>query len=438
MKYRILLLLAFVTTVQVNAQIWVQDSIQMGPNYGNDVFYSLTTGTVGTPVSNTNWQLGFEMLPGGPGFGGVSIIANHVQGGVKVYSLHTTGTAKFASLSASDTIGKTQLYNADSSWDYGAFNVNLSGIFDYGWGKYNPTTHHINGDSLYLINFGGNDYKMVVTHNHTHPVDSMYYAFHIAKTDNTADYMDTIWRKPNFEKKNFAYFDIAANTSLNREPDNKTWDILFARYLDYKAGPPGGAYPTMGVLSNVGVTVADVRMVNPDTTVTYNAYPYTKTMNEIGFDWKIFTPPVGPYSMDTTATFFVKSIDNGVYQIKFTKFESGSGPSGTGKVVFAKRMWVAPIPVNVAQVTSAVSTHMLAPNPAGNDADMLIDVKEASANAMMVVTDMTGKTILANRININKGLNAFRINTSSFATGNYIVTVTDGNWKIADKLVVQH
>lgn len=435
MKFRFLLFLGFVAAVQVNAQTWVQDSIQMGPNYGNDVFYSLTNGISGAPVSNTNWQLGFEMIPGGPGFGGVSIIANHVQGGVKVYSLHKDGSS-FAGLTPADTMTKTELTNADSSWDWGALNVNAVGMFDYGWGKYNPGDHHIYGDSVYLIYAGGNVYKMLITHNHTHPVDSIYYAFHIAKFDNTADHMDTIWRKPAYEKKNFAYFDIAANTNFNREPDNKTWDILFTRYMDYKAGPPGGVYPTMGVLSNYGVEVADVRMVNPDTTNSYNSYPYTKTMNEIGFDWKIFTPPVGPYTIDTTATFFIKTVDGGIYQIKFTKFESGSGPSGTGKVVFAKRMWKSPL--KVSDVTSTISTHMLAPNPAGNNTDMIIDANKASANAMLLVTDMTGKTIQLNRINVNKGLNAYRINTSAFATGNYIITVTDGSWKIAEKLAVQH
>ncbi|MBS1772533.1 MAG: T9SS type A sorting domain-containing protein [Bacteroidetes bacterium] len=433
MKIRLLLFSAAVALgIQANAQTWVADSVTMGAGYANDVFYSMTNGASGSPVSNTNWHLGFEMIPGGPGFGGVSIIANHVQAGVKVYSLHTTGSAKFATLSASDTVGKTQLYNADSSWDWGAFNVNSSGGFNYGWGDYDMVSHHIYGDSLYLLNVGGTLYKMVVTHNHTHPLDSIYYAFHIGKFDNSTNYFDTIWRKPNYVNKNFAYFDVAANSEINREPDQKTWDVAFTRYMDYKAGPPGGIpYNTTGVLSNVGVTVADVRPVNPDTTVSYKAYNYTKTMNEIGFDWKIFTPPTGPYTIDTTITYFIKTKDTAVYQIKFTGFTSS-----TGKIVFAKRLWQ--FPANVNEVTNNISAHMIVPNPANNNADLVIDAKEASGNTMLIVTDITGKVALKSNVALNKGLNALQINTGDLATGTYMITVTNGAWKITDKLAVQH
>ena len=34
---------------------------------------------------------------------------------------------------------------------YGAFDTNQTGGFDYGWGVYNLQTHHIIGDSLFLI-----------------------------------------------------------------------------------------------------------------------------------------------------------------------------------------------------------------------------------------------------------------------------------------------
>lgn len=285
----VLFFAALITTLQSNAQTppWVIDSIQMGSGYANDVYYSMKNGA-NTPVSNTNWHLGFEMLPTSQTYGGVSVIANHVQGGVKVYSLHTTATAKFTSLSGADTATMTLLYNTDSNWDYGAFNANhdLTNIFDYGWGAYNMTTHDVTGDSLYLVKAAGNIYKMVVINYHSYPLDSAYCSFHIAKFDGTGDHTDTVWRKPNYVNKNFAYYDITTNSFLNREPDRKTWDIVFTRYIE-NVLPGPIPYPVMGVLSNYDVRVADVRGVNPDTTIMYNAYTRTKNIHEIGSDWKV-------------------------------------------------------------------------------------------------------------------------------------------------------
>jgi hypothetical protein len=191
----------------------------------------------------------------------------------------------------------------------------------------------------------------------------------------------------------------------------------------------------MGILSNIGVTVADVRLVNPDTTISYNSYTYTKAMNEIGFDWKSFTPPGGPWTIDTTATFFIKTKDTALYQIKFIKFESGSGPTGTGKVVFAKRQWK--FPTSISTTNSNILKHAIMPNPANGSADIAVEAKE-NGNAVIYVTDITGKIVVKNNISLNAGLNGFSINTSNYTAGTYIVTITNGDWKINEKLVVQH
>jgi len=432
-------------SLQANAQTsaWVADSVQMSSGYANDVFYSLKNGAVGSPVSNTNWHLGFEMIPGGPGFGGVSIIANHVQDTVNIYSLHTTATAKFASLSFADTVGKTILYNADSSWDWGAFNVNTSNaLFDYGWGKYNSTSHMVDGDSLYMLTIGTGAntkyYKMTISHYESYPTANIYYAFHIASFDNTIDHQDTIRKSPSFTSKNFGYFDVINNTVVDREPDQKTWDVVFTRYIENVPAPPPATglapYPVTGVLSNVGVQVADVRGVDADTT-RFNGRTFTHKMCEIGSDWKEFIMPSSapPYwQLDTTATFFVKTIvDTGaIYQIKFTGFTSS-----LGKAVFAKR--IVQFPANVHDVNNIVTAHTLVPNPATTNADLVINTKEA-ADARFIVTDITGKVMQNTPVKLNSGLNALRINTVNYAAGTYIVTVTNGSWKINEKLIVQH
>ena len=440
MKLRSLLLLAGLAgSLNAAAQTpsWVMDSVQMGTGYGNDIFYSMKNGTAKSE-SNTNWTLAFEMIPGGPVYHGVSVLANHVQGGVSIYSIHQQGSTKFGSLTSADTATMTQLYNSDSSWDYGAFNENYdpTDMFSFGWGKYNSTNHNIYGDSVYLIKAGGVNYQMWIDFYKSYPYDSIYYSFHIAKFDGSNRHDDTIHRNPTYMDRNFAYYDIATNSFLDREPAQTVWDILFTRYIEYVSlGGPVQPYPVMGVLSNRFVAVADVRGVNPDTTVSYNKYTRTLKLNEIGSDWKAFNMTTFAYDIDTTATFFVQTVDSAVYQIKFTAFHSASDPNATGRVVFAKRMWA--FPADVKNVNNTISQHIIAPNPATTEANIVLTAKE-STTAQLVITDIAGRLIQNNTININQGLNAFKVNTSGFANGTYLVNITNGSWKVSNKLSVQH
>ena len=51
------------------------------------------------------------------------------------------------------------MYNADTSWEYGAFDLNQTGGFDYGWGVYNVQTHHVIGDSIFIIKTINSNWK---------------------------------------------------------------------------------------------------------------------------------------------------------------------------------------------------------------------------------------------------------------------------------------
>jgi hypothetical protein len=446
MKLRSLLLLT-VTAVsfQASAQTWIADSVSVGAvppgppgptTYFMDVYYSMKNGKV-SQDSNFKWHLAFDMsLPSGPS-SYAGIIANHVQGKVNIYSTHKGG-ADFATFSASDTtgLGAHPLYNADTNWHWGALNANrdLTNQFDYGWGIYNLTTHTVVGDSIFLVKVGTAAYKMMVTEYVGTPVNDVHYTFRIAQLDNTGDKTVNIYRNQgiDFTKKNFAYYNITDDAKMDHEPDNTTWDLVFTRYIEpIQAGPgPKQPYPVAGVLSNLKVKVAEAKNLSPDT-VTYMNYPYTTYASEIGSDWKAFNMGTFMYDIDTLASYFVRSFNSQeYYQIKFTRFDG----SATGKYVFAKRMIAA---TAVKDVVNNISTYALAPNPAVNQAHMVLDAKEAG-DAQLIVTSFTGQVMQRNFVALNKGTNAFTINTSVLAPGTYMVTVTNGSWKIADKLVVQH
>lgn len=435
----ILLTAAAAFSLQANAQTWVSDSVNTTPGYANDVYYSMQNGTV-TTVPNTNWHFGFQMIPQAGPNSTAGIIANHVMGKVSVYSINKQATGNFATLAAGDTVGKMSnaLYNSDTAWGYGAFNQNhdASNLFDYGWGKYNQTTHYLNGDSIYIVKVDTATYKVWFQEYITYPNDTISWRFRIAKFDNSGDTTIIVPRHQNgfdFTNKLFGYYNVTTHTISDREPGMGAWDILFTRYMDSASQGPTFLphYPASGVLSNIGATVAEVHNVNPDS-VAYGAQTYSANINEIGYDWKHFAQPAGPWTVDSTVYFIKSSSSNNYYQLQFTGF----GGSATGKYYFRKRTMA---PTSVKNVTANnVNSFAIVPNPASNQASIMIDAAENVGNARIVVADLNGRMIQNYTVSVNKGVNGFAINTMAVPTGMYMVTVTNGSWKITDKLMIQH
>ena len=84
-------------SLQAAAQPWVEDSVEMGASYANDIFYSLKNGFV-KAESSANWHLAFQMVQfGEPNFN-ASIRANHIKGKVAVFPLHLAASTHFGKI----------------------------------------------------------------------------------------------------------------------------------------------------------------------------------------------------------------------------------------------------------------------------------------------------------------------------------------------------
>ena len=432
-------------SLQAGAQAWVSDSVEMGAGYANDIFYNLGTGNEKVQAAN-DWDLAFQINKFGDRQFNATIRANHIKRKVEVYSLHmAVDDNTFANVSASDTSGKTsrfmQLMNVDTSWGEGAFyqNRDKTDQFDFGWGMYQGfPDHNLLGDSVYLVKVNGTAYKMWVKEYISMDTNLIGYKFRVAKLDNTNDNSVYV-KKKDYPNRLFVYYDIATNTFINREPARNDWDLVFTQYakIDPNGGPMmGGPSPIAftGVLNNLDATIAEVKTSDLDNQV-HTGKTYSLEINTIGDDWKapIGSPPTG-YSIDTV-TYFVKSKTAQQYvQIKFTRFDGASG-GNTGKIVFAKRNVAT---LKVKDVKSNISSYAIVPNPAVNDASFVLDAKDAAKGANLLVTDITGKVMMNSVVDLQKGLNAFTINTSGYATGTSVVTLSSGSWKVADKMIVQH
>jgi hypothetical protein len=359
----------------------------------------------------------------------------------------------FGNVTATDTVGKTgpafQLYNDESSWGKGAFYQNrlVTDAFSFGWGNYSMVTHHISGDSLYLVKVGGVAYQFWPKKYTSNPSDSINYEFRIAKLDGTDDNTVKIFRKSatgDYTNRLFAYYDVANNTIVNHEPSPRSgWDLMFTQYLSKVPGPGGvmAYYPVTGVLTNLGTEVADIRHVEPNSITSANYKPYliqfnTKYTNEIGADWKTYNQGTFKYTMDDSGSFIVKSVNTKEYwQIHFTRFDGGS-PAGAGKIEFRKRQLGSAVAVP-AIAAKAVTAWSVSPNPAANEATLMLDAKKAST-AQLVITDMAGRTVQSANLDIKAGLNAFNLNTANWPAGIYAVQVAAADWKMSNRLVVAH
>jgi hypothetical protein len=447
MRLRSLLLVGAVALgTTANAQGWLEDSVEMGAAYANDIFYSLKNSTV-KAENSTNWHLAFQMTAFGEPAFNASVRANHIKGKVEVYPLHLAASSHFVSLAAADTVGKTspsmQLINIDTTWGDGAFLQNRgTNLFDYGWGFYQgPPTHSVKGDSLYLLKVNNVPYKLWIKEYISIGASSIGYKFRIASFDNSSDDSFEV-KKMNYSDRLYAYYDISTKTFIDREPPRSSWDLLFTQYPKYLIFGPSGLQAYTGVLTNQGVEVAELTNVDPDTVTagTYGNYipMMSKQINVIGDDWKTFSMTTFTYQIDTLKSWVIKAIKANnmqeYYQLKFTRFDGASGGQ-TGKIVFAKRAMVT---LGVDEMVNNISAYSIYPNPASNEVNVMIDSKQSLTNAQIVITDILGKVAHRSTLKVNAGLNAFRVNTTSIPSGTYIVTVSHGAWRATEKLVVQH
>ena len=424
------------TTASAQTSTWLNDSVSMGPGYSSDVYYNVGTGTVAS-APNNNWTLAFQMIPQSGPSSNVAIFANQVGGNVDVYSLHYSASSKFASLSAADTVGRTgrPLYNSDTSWATGALNRmnNPADLFDFSWGVYNQSTHNVVGDSLYLLKTPTAAYKLWVQEYKSYPNDSIRYTFRIASFDGSGDTTLNIYRKDGFTNAIFGYYDAASRKVLSHEPGRDSWDLLFTRYKELVSqGPITAYYPVTGVLQNVGVRVAEVHSANRDTE-SYVGKNYNQEINTIGSDWKSFAGQTGPWTVDSQVTYFVRSDANkAYYQLSFTNFVGAS----SGKSYFKKRQVGSTVSVGAALSTAGPTAFILVPNPARNsNVEMMVDARRAES-AKLLITDAMGRTITANTVSLQAGVNGLRLNSAQLATGTYFVTLAGADWKQTQQLLI--
>lgn len=428
--YTTLLTLSAGVSLGATAQTTIIDSIQTGPAYGNEVYYSLNNGLVKTSPVN-EWNLAFSI-----GEFNVAVRANHTgnnsgDGSTTIYEMPGTDTSKWSNFDTTGYQGWDLLNNSDEDWENGALNQNSTGQFDYGWGKYNTSTHVVEGHRLYLavIKSGSNTlYKKLIVLSK----QAGNWAVRFANLDGTSSQTVSI-NSADYTARNFAYLSLVTGNLINREPDNETWDFVLQRYNAWQPAQQV-YYPSVGIITNYGVKTSEVRGKDEQSTTLSDTTAFSSNISTIGADWKQLNMSTFAFDVVDSLTYFVQDINGAFWKLVFTKFLSGSNATtGTGRTVFAKTKLTPS--TGIREIGQAVNNLSVYPNPASTYVQVLFNTQ--SQHNLIRITDLTGKVWLEKSVEYNGAMNNETISLDNLSNGLYFVTISNNSGVSTSKLVIE-
>jgi hypothetical protein len=290
--------------------------VSLGAEYADDIYYSLSNGIIiGAP--RNNWDIAFCVAPRE-----AAILTNTTAGvELKVYPT-ASGWNWSDPVDTAGYSGWVPLYNSDTTWTEGAFNMNATGHPNYGWGVYDVNTHNLTGVALYIIKTRAGSYKKIWIMEKLSALQK--FTFRYSDIDGSNE--NTVNLDLAGSTKNFVYYSLDSNEKIDREPDNDKWDVLFTKYHTLIENKD---YTVTGVLQNISVTA----QVSTDTDPASKIFPTTgflTSISTIGYDWKVINMQTFQYTIDDTRVFYVKDLSGAVHRIKFKTFEG----STTGNITF--------------------------------------------------------------------------------------------------------
>lgn len=435
MKKIALYLSAGITLATVNTAVAQEaDTVTMGANYANAVYFNLRTrDKVTAPVNQ--WHLAHTTVTRDN-----CLRINHMSG-FEVYAYPNGDNSQFATM---DTTGwKTwrKFYNDIHEHEKGAFNQqnNSANMWDFSWGVYDPNTKEVTGDSLYLL-VAANP-GMPTVYMKFMPIKQTVsgdFIYRIATLDGSTDKTDTLFQADG-KNKSYKYTHFL-NGKVTPEPDRNEWDLLFTRYPAPTVPPGGGTpvmYPTMGVESKRGARVSKVTYVSwtdyydfwtkalttLDSAFTPgNSMSLSKDLTKIGGDWKSFNNSTGRWTIQDQWVYVVESVrtdpggnDTAIYFVNFTGFSGAS----KGQIIFNSGI-LSRIPGSVIKQNTIDAK--VYPNPAKES--IFVKLPESNLNTQAMIVDAQGKTLLSTQLT-SQDNTYFQLNTQSLSAGMYILKLQD-------------
>lgn len=392
------------------------ETVSTGPGQANQHWYSLENGSQGTALAN-EWDIAF----GVSGIGS-SIHINSEQG-VELWIYPNGAIGDWATVDTAGLSTWPNVYDSDTSWSYGAFDMtaDANDDFDLGWGVYDMITHQVQGDSIHIIKLTDGCFKKIKIDN----LASGTYNFTFADLDGSNEVSTSI-AKSNYADKLFGYYSIVNEIALDREPVNSAeWDFLFTTHLTFFGST---AYPVGSILTNPNVLVAEeTGIADPQSYNDYQTANYESVKNVIGGDWKSFNG--SGYDIADDRVYFVQTQSGDFWKV----IPTGYGGSSSGDYMFSKEKLAT---ASVGEQESPIMEFAIYPNPnSGNELNLLYNSSSDHAFETVVYSS-TGRMITQFSSELNGGFQKKTIDISSLTTGVYFVKVVAGEFSTMQKLII--
>jgi hypothetical protein len=384
----------------------VSDSVSLGVNKDKVVYYSLKNGVVSS-IPNDDWHLAFSSQPAlfpSNTLQSATVRINEAYG-VKVYKVPNKVIADFATVDTSGWNSWNQIHDSDTLLWMGAFNrnVDLTDVYNYGWGGYNFGAHSVLGDSLFLIQMpNGTLKKFAIIKNEWDTA----FVVKFSNIDNSSTNTVTIPKKP-YKTKNFVYYDLNTATILDREPASSTWDIQYCVYTDANGSRKIGALinKSCSAENNWATTCNQ----NQKYDVRYNS------MGEFGMGNDTLAEIITDQNIHIQTP-------NGNYNMSF-----GPNNPSTNTFVFTT---VACANATGIEANSTLNATLF-PNPTSG----LIQLEvEAFSGKSIAISDIAGKTLFQQALNNN----TTTIDCNTFAEGIYLLRIAgEGKSEVKRFVVVR-
>jgi len=420
MKKNLLLMASLFISGLMSAQ---EVNVSLGQGYANQVFYKFATNTQ-TPVVAASWDIAFQNVVGQQALGTIRVNDGR---GIIAYQASATA-ADYATIDVTAQTGWTQLSNSDTEWVGGALD---QGTAEYGWGNYNPVTHHVEGAIVYVLKYSATVYKKLFIEDYFGG-----FTFKYATWDGTAWSADTTATVANNSAftTTFNFYSLDTNGVVTVAPVDADWDMVFTKYTtNLGTTEEPTPYVVTGTLHNsAAVTVAETDQTGTGAAVLPANAAYSTDINTIGYDWKTLNAGF-TYDIPANKTFYLKSTTgNSIYKLYFTSFAGSS----TGALSFNKQDVTGLL--SLEDVTSNIAFSVY-PNPSTDgNVTLMYDLKNNTSDKNTVsVYSLTGAKVFETQITSNAGFYTKDLNLSSLSAGIYILKLDAGSVTKTQKLVIK-
>jgi hypothetical protein len=415
MKRGLLLLTAILSGFVAQAQA-VSGSVTMGAGYADQVYYKLSDQATNT-YPHASWDIAFLRTSPFAFAARINDARN-----IEVYEA-SPNIADWATIDVAQVATWTRLYNSETQWESGAFD---NGSATYGWGEYNPGTHHVTGAVVFVLKYSNGTFRKF-------KIDDFFggYTFTFATWNGTAWTADqqVVLANAANAANTFNYYSLENNAAVVAEPASADWDITFTKYKTDYFGDGSFWQDVTGVFHAPDIQVAE--NVEPTGTPDVTNLAFTHDINAIGYDWKTFNMTTFTYTVSTDKAFYVKYANGTLYRLVFATFAGSS----TGNITFSHE-----------DVTSLLGTQTFAnnnsfgvyPNPsADKKINIVYDLATSGGKNTVSVYSITGVKVYEKNLAANAGFFNQQIDLGSLNNGVYVLKFESGDYTASRKIVLQ-